>query len=103
MNDILPTTPVPQWDSNDAKLLRELLTSDTFQKALRIILEDRPQLMDGTNVNCTLVRNGEVKGFDAALTSIFALTFEQPKPQITSENYPSLDDNSAWELQQTPQ
>lgn len=96
MNDLLPTTSIPVWDSNDASILREFLTSDTFKKALRLVLEDRPELLDGGDVNRTLVRNGEAKGFDAAITAIFRLTFEQPKAQTPSQNYPDVDDESAW-------
>ena len=96
MTDFIPTTALPVWDSNDAKLLRDTLTGDNFQKALRLILEERPELLDGGDVNRTLVRNGEVKGFDAALTAIFKLTFEQPKAQIASQTYPDLDDDRAW-------
>ena|SRR5689334_15102978 len=97
MIETLPTTTIPAWDSNDAKLLRDTLAGENFRKALRLILEDRPELLDGSDVNRTLVRNGEVKGFDAAITAIFKLTFEQPEARIASQTYPDLDDERAWE------
>jgi len=99
MIETLPTTPVPGWDSEDARKLRELLESATFKKALRIILDEQPELLDGADVNKTLVRNGEVKGFSAALTSIYRLTFEQPEAQINSTVYPDIDDERFWKEQ----
>lgn len=92
----LRTKEPPQWDSNDAKQLRELLTSDVFQKAIELVLDECPALLDGDNVNKALVASGEVRGFEKALDTLFRLTFEQPIAKPTSELYPDLDNESAW-------
>lgn len=91
----IPTTP-PDWDSADAAKLREILESDVFKKAFRLTADFCPELMDGADVNRTLVRSGEVKGFHFAFTQLFSLLTEQPKQPQSSESYPDLDDESKW-------
>lgn len=58
-----------------------------------------PVLLDGTDVNRTLVANGEVKGYTAAVATLVSLTREQPNQSNTKEHepYPSLDDDKKWD------
>lgn len=98
----LPTGQAPKWDSADAAALRQLLQSDLFQKALFLISQyDAPVLLDGTDVNKTLVASGRVQGFSEAISALFRLTMEQPPETVLPEAYPSLDDDSKWQ-DQTP-
>jgi hypothetical protein len=87
--------PIP-WDSNDAQILKDFLQSDVGARALACVANDAPTLMDGKDVNMTLVRNGEVKGFTTAVQSLFRLCHEQPEQPKPTENYPDLDDEKAW-------
>lgn len=92
-----PSASVPKWDSSDASLLRQMLESDVFQRALKLaVLLDSPNLLDGTDVNKTLVASGRVQGFHEAFSALFRLTVEQPKEAALPEAYPSLDDDSKW-------
>ena len=93
----LPTKQTILWESTDAQKLREFLESPTGQKVLRHMTDSIPDLMDGTDVNRTLVRNGEVKGANTVFSALVQLTIEQPEPEKSADNYPSLDDESAWE------
>lgn len=56
-----------------------------------------PSLLDGSDVNKTLVASGVVKGWGDSLRALLNLTVEQPAPVKAPEAYPSLDDESAWE------
>lgn len=96
---MLPTNlgPLPEWNSDDAKALRDMLNSTVFLKALAHVQSECPELLDGQDVNMALVASGKVKGFSKALETLFRLTFEQPKVEPESESYPSLDDDSKWD------
>src|SRR5690349_6384918 len=86
------------WTSVDAKALRDFLATDTGRRALMYVADVRPPLMDGSDVNKTLVRNGEVKGFDIAITTLVELTTRRPDPtESRPELYPNLDDDSKWQ------
>jgi hypothetical protein len=67
---------------------------------LQIVDIAKPALLDGTHKNKTLVAAGKVDGFNEVLEDIFKLTYENPNepavPEVASENYKSLDDDSAW-------
>jgi len=93
----LPTKEI-DWTSSDALRLREFLESSTGQRAVAHVVDDAPTLLDGSDVNKTLVASGEVKGFNKALTALFRLTVEKPEPAAKpKDNYPDVDDDSAWE------
>jgi hypothetical protein len=98
----LPTKSETPWESINAAALREFLESTTGQRALMHLSDQVPPLLDGGDVNRTLVRSGEVKGWNTALTALLNLTIEQPAPVKISETYPSLDDDSSWEDGKTP-
>jgi len=93
----LPTKTLSEWNSEDAKLLRDLLENSTFGKAIAFVLDQAPKLLDGSDVNKTLVASGKVDGYNEALQNLFRLTHEQPPTTPESEAYPSLDDESKWD------
>ncbi len=93
---ITQSSLVLDWSSEDAKRLRDFLESETGKKVLAHTGDACPALMDGGDVNKTLVRNGEVKGFQLALSTLTNLTTEKPADLETPSNYPSLDDDRAW-------
>ena len=93
----LATAKPVEWTSEHAVQLREALNSELFTLAISHVVAERPELLDGADVNKTLVRNGEVKGFDAALTSLFTLTHTQPVEAVASPIYPPLDDDRHWQ------
>ena len=94
----LPTKEPTPWESGDAVRLREFLHSETGTRLLRHVAAETPELLDGSDVNKTLVASGVVKGFQLALTTIFNLTVEEPaQTPPPPEMYPSLDDDSKWQ------
>jgi len=98
---IVQTNKLPEWSSDDANTLRDFMTSTVGSRALAHVLSEKPALLDGGDVNKTLVRNGEVKGFELATESLFKLTYEQPTAERPADSqYPDLDNEKAWEQQQ---
>jgi|GEM_PF-3955086 len=89
------------WDSVHAENLKAFLTSDSGQLALAWVSYFAPALLDGSDVNRTLVASGEVKGYTAALSNLLALTREAPQPsKPAQEEFPDLEDDSKWDQSQ---
>lgn len=96
---IIPVLDAPSdWSSVHRKTLQDFLESETGRLTLQWLAYEAPELLDGCDVNKTLVASGAVKGYGKALENLFRLTKEQPAevsaPSRTE--YPSLDDDSAW-------
>lgn len=87
---------LPEWSSDDAAALKLFLESDLGARAMAHVLVDQPSLLDGSDVNKTLVASGQVQGFVLAVESLFRLTYEQPTPTEAHTDYPNLDDDSKW-------
>ncbi len=100
---ILQTNKLPEWSSDDAKALRDFLTSSVGLRAVAHMMSEEPELLDGADVNKTLVRTGEVKGFNKASEAFFKLTYEQPPVEKTVTEYPDLDDDKAWTPAPSPE
>jgi hypothetical protein len=92
-------TPLGEWESDDAIALRSFILSDTGRKAFQRVSEACPELLDGSDVNTTLVRSGEVKGFTSALEILFSLVHIKPADETVPPNYPDLDNDAAWPSQ----
>lgn len=92
----------PEWSVDDALNLRNFLDSTSGRRSIEWLRFLSPQLLDGSDVNRTLVASGEVKGYNSALDLLFMLTRENPseKPE-EPEAYPSLDDDSKWDGKET--
>lgn len=94
---IFPPAKAPQeWSSEHAQALKAALESDAVKLALEWVAFHAPKLLDGSDVNKTLVASGEVKGYSNALMELFSLTVEQPAEVKPPTNYPDLDDDSQW-------
>lgn len=94
---IFPPSKAPkEWTSEHAQLLKLALESDAVKLALDWVAFHAPKLLDGSDVNKTLVASGEVKGYSNALAELFSLTVEQPAEVAPPENYPDLDNDSLW-------
>lgn len=86
-----------QWTSDDAIALRAFLESQTGSRFLQQLAEAAPVLLDGADqVEKTLVRSGQVKGFSEAVTTIINLTVEAPKYVPEKSAYPDLDRDELW-------
>ncbi|NOS67376.1 MAG: hypothetical protein HOO67_03355 [Candidatus Peribacteraceae bacterium] len=94
---LLPTSEAPEWNSDNASELKTFLSGETGRKVLEILAYFAPKPLDGSDVNKTLVSAGEVRGYTEAVEQIISLrTHRPPETEPKTENYPSLDDDSAW-------
>jgi hypothetical protein len=85
------------WSSEDEAKWNNFLLSETGRRLIPKIAESAPVLLDGADVNKTLVRNGELRGFQESLRAMFALSHSVPLASAdTRTEYPALDDDKAW-------
>lgn len=97
MNEI--TNEGLPWGTDDEVLWNAFLKTNTGARLLPKLAERVPALLDGGDtVNKILIRSGEVRGFQLAISAMLELTHSPPMP-VKSEttNYPALDDDNKWE------
>lgn len=89
----------PEWDQDCTLKLREFLETREGRLTLEWLKFWSPSLLDGSDVNRTLVASGEVKGYTATLENIFSLARENPIPEPPKilESYPDPEDDSKWD------
>jgi hypothetical protein len=95
---ILPPTNV-EWTGDDAAQLKNFLQSSTGARLLQVLALFSPDLLDGGDVNKTLVASGQLAGYQEAINTIWRLTYEKPieeEKSPASSGYQSLDDDEAW-------
>lgn len=88
-----------QWSSDDVANWAAFLRTQTGSRLIPKILEVAPALMDGADVNKTLVRNGERRGFEQAIERMIQITsVEKSAADVRSPAtaYPPLEDDTAW-------
>lgn len=84
------------WDPEDTAIFAGFLNSVTGRRLIPKILEAAPTLLDGGDVNKTLVRNGEFRGFSEAVRTLLSLQTSTPKQKPDPSAYPSPEDDVAW-------
>jgi hypothetical protein len=85
------------WTSDDEANWATFLTTKTGSRLIPKLAERAPALLDGADVNMTLVRNGEFRGFQLSMSALLDLSHSQPVPQDTiATTYPDLTDDSKW-------
>jgi hypothetical protein len=94
-------TKESDWTSGHATVLRQFLESPEGRDALALLASFRPALLDGAHQVKTLVRSGEVKGYELAITTLLSMVtpeFEKSlhKPKELEQSYPDLDDDTKW-------
>lgn len=95
---LAPLLP-PEWNSDNAIVLKEFLSTPTGQRLQQVIAYQCPPFLDGADVNKTLVASGKRAGYEEGLALLQSLTTVQPEQpeERFSETYPPLDDDSKWE------
>lgn len=92
------------WDAEDAAIFAGFLQTVTGRRLVPKLFENAPVLLDGADVNKTLVRNGEFRGFSEAVRNFLSLQTVVPETKSdTHESYPSPENDSAWNDGQTLQ
>lgn len=86
-----------EWTSDNRKILETFLESETGKLALAWVEFHAPKLLDGSDVNRTLVASGCVKGYADAVSELISLTGEQPPEVQPPNSYPDLDNDALWD------
>jgi len=94
---LLPTNTPIKWESEDAKRLSDFLESSTGQRAITLVAGMAPALLDGSDVNKTLVASGKVAGYGESIQNLFNLTVVQPPQPQTRDAHPDLDNEALWD------
>lgn len=86
------------WTSIEAAEWKSFLRSKTGEKFLQALALEEPELLDGGDVNRSLVRSGEVRQHKILIAVLLSLANEPVKynDQTPSSSYPPLDDDSKW-------
>jgi|KBSSwiStaDraftv2_1062776.scaffolds.fasta_scaffold288010_2 hypothetical protein len=86
-----------EWNSEDESIFRQFIETRTGAKLCPRLAELAPTLLDGAHANKTLVRNGELRGYQFALQNILFLAYPPPPPVKETAAYPPLEDDDAWD------
>lgn len=85
------------WSTDDEGRWDSFLQTETGKRLIPKLAESAPILLDGTDINKTLVRNGELRGFQLALRTLLDMTHAAPsEPQSISNFYPLPEDDRQW-------
>jgi hypothetical protein len=85
------------WHPEDEEAWQKFLATQHGSRLIPKLLESAPELLDGEDVNKTLVRNGELRGWQAAVRTLITLSHAQPRlPDQTQNNYPAPEDDRQW-------
>lgn len=96
MNEI--TNEGLPWSTDDEARLNAFLQTETGKRFIPKLAEKSPGLLGGGQTNEILIRNGEMRGFQLALSSLLELTHSPPLPvKSEASSYPSLDDDKQWD------
>jgi hypothetical protein len=96
---MIENAPV-EWDlQEDREILAQFLRTRTGQRLLPKIFESGPVLLGSGDTNSILIRNGEVRGFGAAISVLLALSVVEAAPpeDKTNSAYPPLHDDEQWQ------
>ncbi len=93
------TNSAVEWDEQeDREIFAQFLRTRTGQRLLPKVVESAPTLLAGGGVNEILIRSGELRGFQLAVSSMLALS-ATIIPDITPAvggAYASPEDDAAW-------
>ena len=85
------------WTQFDAEKWNAFLDTETGKRLFPKLLESVPPLLPSGDTNAILIRSGEHRGLQLAVSQLISLSHpSDEKPQVISEAYPALDDDTAW-------
>lgn len=85
------------WTPNDEERLAAFLDTETGKRLIPALVQYRPGLMAGGQVEAILIRSGEVRAFDTVIESLFFLAHPPARANADARNeYPALDADHLW-------
>lgn len=91
------------WTQFDEERWNSFLNTDTGKRLIPKVLEAAPGLLASGDTNAILIRSGEHRGLQLAVTQLLAMAHasgERPA-EVVSDAYPALDNDKAWADGQT--
>jgi hypothetical protein len=85
----------PEWDSNDATILRSFFLSPTGKKLIHRLRNDRPDLDVKTSERASLSA-AEVAGYEGAIDNLFQYLVREVDEKELSATYPDLSRDELW-------
>lgn len=86
------------WTQFDEENWNRFLETDTGKRVIPKILEVTPGLLASGDTNAILIRSGEHRGIQLAISQLLGMAHSTPdvKTEVANEAYPPLTQDSAW-------
>lgn len=85
------------WTETDERHWSSFLDTETGKRLIPKLLEATPVLLGDGSRNAILIRNGEVRGMQIAVTTLLALSHAQERLATPQLAYPPPEDDSHWD------
>lgn len=84
------------WSSDDEANWNNFLLSNTGKRLIPKLAESAPVLLSSGQTNDILIRNGELRGFQLAMSRLLECSHSQPLPPQAVSPYPDPEDDKQW-------
>jgi hypothetical protein len=86
------------WTQFDEEKWNNFLLTETGKRLIPKVLETTPPLLAGGDTNAILIRAGEHRGIQLAISQLISMAHSTPqvKTEVVSDSYPALDDDKKW-------
>lgn len=87
------------WTPIDTEKWGKFLETETGRRLIPKVLEAVPGLLASGDTNAILIRSGEHRGLQLAVTQLLGLSHSTPdiKVETVSDSYPPLEQDDKWE------
>jgi len=90
------------WTQIDQERWDSFLTTETGKRVIPKLLESAPGLLPHGDTNAILIRSGELRGLQLAVTQLLSMAHSTPDVKTeVAVAYPPLTDDTAWQDGQT--
>jgi hypothetical protein len=86
------------WTIIDIENWNRFLNTETGRRLIPKVLEATPALLATGDTNAILIRSGEHRGIQLAITQLIGLTHAMPevKTELANDSYPALENDAAF-------
>jgi hypothetical protein len=86
------------WTQFDEENWNRFLETETGKRVIPKLLETAPGLLPSGDTNAILIRSGEHRGLQLAISQLLAMAHSTPEVKTEiAVAYPSLTDDTAWQ------
>ena len=86
------------WSPIDEERWGKFLETDTGRRLIPKLLESVPGLLASGDTNAILIRSGEHRGLQLAVSQLLAMSHSTPgNVTQVATSYPPLEDDAAWD------